>query len=171
MEIFLIRHAIAVERTSIQEDAARPLSPRGIRRFVSEVHGLQRLDVHFDHIFHSPWLRAVQTAELLNPISAGALEATNLLADDPDEELIELARAFPKTARIAFVGHAPWMAEFLSLLIIGSTRHADNMPFKKGGVAWLSGPAKPGQMTLRALFSPRSLRRLGDVPSLDIVTD
>jgi phosphohistidine phosphatase len=167
MEIFLIRHAIAVERTTTLEDAARPLSQRGVRRFTREVSGLMRLEVRLDHIFHSPWLRAVQTAELLAPICAGALEATELLADDPGDDLLELARRFPKTARVAFIGHAPWMAELLSLLVIGTTRHADNMLFKKGGVAWLDGSPAPGKMRLCAMFPPRTLRGLGDPTGSD----
>jgi phosphohistidine phosphatase len=167
MEIFLIRHAIAVERTTTLDDAARPLSPRGVRRFTREVSGLHCLGMGFDHVFHSPWMRAVQTADLLAPINTGLTEATELLADDPGDELLALASRFPKSARIAFIGHAPWMSELLSLLVTGTTGHADNMPFKKGSVARLTGAPSPGAMRLCAMFSPRSLRRLGDPTASD----
>jgi phosphohistidine phosphatase len=167
MELFLIRHAIAVERTTTLDDAARPLSPRGVRRFIRAVSGLHCLGFGFDHVFHSPWLRAVQTAELLAPINAGMTEATELLADDPGDSLLALASRFPRTASIAFIGHAPWMSELLSLLVTGTTRHADNMPFKKGSVARLTGVPAAGKMRLCAMFSPRSLRRLGDPTASD----
>jgi phosphohistidine phosphatase len=167
MEIFLIRHAIAVERTTTMDDAERPLSPRGLRRFTLQVSGLQCLGFGVDHVFHSPWLRALQTAELLAPINAGLIEATDLLADDPGGDLLALTSRFPRSASIAFIGHAPWMSELLSLLVTGTTRHADNMPFKKGGVARLTGAPSPGTMRLCAMFSPRSLRRLGDPTASD----
>lgn len=165
MEIFLVRHAIAVERSEELEDELRPLSDRGRTRFDKAVRGLRRLDIEFDHVFHSPWLRAIQTAEMLAPVTRGTRSATALLADDPGLEVVNLARQFAlekgdPEARVAFVGHEPWMAELLSLLTTGDPQHADNLPFKKGAVAWLQGVATPGGAELVAFLPPRALRRL-----------
>lgn len=164
MEFFLVRHAIAVERTSTMEDAARPLTERGARRFARAVRGLERLELRLDHVFHSPWLRARQTAELLAPITAGGVEVTELLADDPGEELLALAGRFSDSSRIAFVGHEPWMGELLSLLLTGTTRFAEKFLFKKGGLAWTLGDPRPGKMSLVCMFTPKSLRRMGEAP-------
>ena len=164
MDIFLVRHAPAIERSDRQDDALRPLSTRGRKRFVKAVMGLQQLGVAFDHVFHSPWLRAVQTAELLEPINTGGRATTDLLITSPGVDLINLARQFSlerarPDARVAFVGHQPWMSELLSLLITGDAQHAENLPFKKGGVAWLTGVAAPAGAELVAVIPPRNLRR------------
>lgn len=162
MQIILIRHAIAVERKPGLDDTVRPLCERGIRRFVRSVRGLDMLGVRLDHVFHSPWLRALQTAELLTPINRGMSSATALLADDPGDDVIALARRFSDKQCIAFVGHEPWMGELLSLFLLGTAHHADAMPFKKGGMAWLEGKPLPGKMFLHGMFPPKSLRRLGE---------
>jgi phosphohistidine phosphatase len=159
MEIFLVRHAIAVERSADRPDAARPLSERGRARFSRAVRGMARLELRFDRVLHSPWLRAVQTAELLAPITDGdgAREETERLADDPDAALLALAARHPQAARVAFVGHEPWMGELLSLLVLGTAAHGERFPFKKGGVAWLVGEPRPGGTALKAVFTPKAL--------------
>ncbi|MCG8425542.1 MAG: histidine phosphatase family protein [Proteobacteria bacterium] len=162
MEFVLIRHAIAVERSAQVQDAERPLSDRGVRRFTKAVRGLAHLGVHLDQVFHSPWLRAAQTAALLDPITRGKREATDLLIDEPDDRLLALAAGFGDDARIGFVGHEPWMGELLSLCLTGVLSHADNLPFKKGGVAWLGGDPRAGAMALTALFPPRFLRSMAE---------
>ena len=68
MELFLIRHAIAVPGSMLLADADRPLTPKGRKRFSQAVLGLQHLKVRFDRLYHSPWRRAVETAELLAPV-------------------------------------------------------------------------------------------------------
>jgi phosphohistidine phosphatase len=132
MDLFLIRHAIAEERRAGLLDAHRELTERGRARFEAVVHSLERAGFRFDRVYHSPWLRAVQTAELLAPITEGPLIA----------------------ARVACVGHEPWMSDAVSLLTTGDP-HGAWLRLKKGGVAWLRGPPSPAQMELRALLPPR----------------
>jgi phosphohistidine phosphatase len=159
MELFIIRHAIAVPRAAELEDAERPLTRRGIRRFERVVRGLSRLELRLDLALHSPWARAVQTAALLAPILDGPCRATPLLADDPDEGVIaELAAQATTATRAALVGHEPWMGELASLLVTGTVAHGERFPFRKGGVAWLEGEVRPGGMAVRALMPPRVLR-------------
>jgi phosphohistidine phosphatase len=165
MEVFLVRHAIAVERSPALEDQHRPLSERGRLKFGNVVRGLGRLGIEFDHVFHSPWLRALETAELLAPLTRGEREATKLLADDPGVELLELidlANQQTGAERVACVGHEPWMAELCALLLAGDTGLADHVPFKKGGVAWLVGQARPAGMRLCAMLPPKILRRVNE---------
>lgn len=169
MEIFIIRHAIAIERSLAMEDSVRPLTEKGRRRFTAAVRGLARLGIQLDHVFHSPWLRAVQTAELLAPITRGPLETTELLADDPDPDVLALAASLDSDARVAFVGHEPWMGDLLSLCLTGSIRYGEALPFKKGAVAWLTGEPRPGALELTAMLPPRPLRRLAEPPASVIV--
>ena len=73
MDLFLIRHAIAEERGEGLPDAERALTHKGRARFKLVVRSLARSGFRFDRVYHSPWLRAVQTAELLAPLNDGPL--------------------------------------------------------------------------------------------------
>ena len=150
MDLFLIRHAIAEERRADLLDANRQLTEPGIARFNAVVEGLDRSGFRFDRVYHSPWLRAVQTAELLAPINDGPMIPTDGLADTPRPELFSSFQG----GCVACVGHEPWMSQAVSLLTTGDL-HGAWLRFKKGGVAWLRGPAHPARMELRALIPPR----------------
>ncbi len=156
MELYLIRHAIALEAAPGQSDDARPLSEEGIRKFSEVVRGLKRLGVRLDRLYHSPKLRAVQTAELLVPLLEGETEVTPYLAAEPSLALLETLRG----SSVALVGHEPWMGELCAWLVTGR-REDRAFPFKKGGVALLEGLPQPGQMRLRGFWAPGLLRRLG----------
>ena len=152
MDLFLIRHAIAEERRADLPDPNRELTDRGRERFEAVVRSLHRSGFHFDHVYHSPWLRAVQTAELLAPLNDGSLVSTEELARPPRPELFASLRG----DNVACVGHEPWMSDALSLLTTGNP-HGPWLRFKKGGVAWLRGAPEPGSRELRALIPPRGL--------------
>jgi len=151
MDLFLIRHAIAEERRAGLLDANRQLTNKGRKRFAAMVKSLRRSSIRFDHVYHSPWLRAAQTAELLAPITEGPLIATDALAESPRAELF----ASLDGNEVACVGHEPWLSEALSLLTTGDP-HRLSVRFKKGAVAWLRGSPHPGAMQLRALWGTRS---------------
>lgn len=156
MDIFLVRHAIAVPRGGDALDHARPLTPKGRTRFEKEVQGLYGLGVRFDRIYHSPWTRAVQTAELLKPLLSGERTQTAGLVRTPDPGLLSELDG----ESIALVGHEPWMGELLSLLLLGTLEESHRFPLKKGGIAHLDGEPRPAGCTLLALYPPRPLRRL-----------
>ncbi len=156
MDLYLIRHAEAVSHAEAASDAARELTPRGIQRFRDEVRGLDRLGVRLDRVLASPLVRAAQTAELLEPLLDGELVLCPELAAPPSEEL--LARIGGTSA--ALVGHEPWMGELVVWLALGS--RSGSLPFRKGGVAWLSGDPRPGRMRIEGLFAPKTLAHFGD---------
>lgn len=160
MELFLVRHAIAVDRSPDIPDAERPLTARGEQRFRRVVRGLARLDLRLHHLLHSPWTRAAHTAALMQPLVRAPLEPTPLLAEPPGQALLDRVARFPEAARIGLVGHEPWLGALLSLLLTATTDHTAHFALKKGGVAWIEGYPRPGAMTLRALLPPRMLRRL-----------
>ncbi|HZI50406.1 MAG TPA: histidine phosphatase family protein, partial [Terriglobia bacterium] len=63
-ELCFFRHGIAVDREdpSVTSDSERPLTEDGSRKTRAAAEGLNRMDVGFDRILTSPWLRASQTA-------------------------------------------------------------------------------------------------------------
>jgi phosphohistidine phosphatase len=154
MLLALIRHAIAEDG---DDDFARPLSTKGKKRFREVVRGLESLGLSFTRVVHSPTLRALETAELLAPITEGLLEATRLLAVAPSPELLALLSGGP----VALVGHEPHLSALVAWLTCGSTERASAFTMKKGAVALLEGTPTPGGMSLVALIPPRLFRRAG----------
>ena len=161
MELLVIRHAIAVERSPEIDDAERQLTDRGRRRFRQVVRGLRTLDLRVDRILSSPWRRAAETADLALSLlrSGGSIEACAALTQSPRAELLSTIAA-TAVPRVGVIGHEPWLGELIALLTTGEPRHGETLTLKKGGVALLEGAATPGGMKLRALLPPRVLRRL-----------
>ena len=156
MELYLIRHAVAVPRGGDALDHARPLTEKGRSRFQEVVAGLESLGVSLARVYHSPWVRARQTAELMIPIAEERVE-TERLTQTPDKKLLNELRGDP----VALVGHQPWMGELLSLLTVGDVASGAQFRFKKGGVAHLEGAPTPGGCQLVALYPPKALKSLG----------
>ncbi len=154
MEVFLIRHAEAEPRRPGRDDAARPLTPRGRKRMVRATQGLKRLGLGFDRLYHSPWLRAVETGNVLAPLVRGESVVTARLAESPGLALLDELSG----ARVALVGHQPWLGELLALLTSSDPKLGPHFAFGKGGLAWLEGEPRPGEMTLRALWPSKALR-------------
>jgi len=161
MELLVIRHAIAVERTDELPDADRQLTERGRRRFRQVVRGLRVLDLRVDRILSSPWRRAAETADLALPLLRpdGAAEVSPLLTQPPTAELLAQIASI-SAPRVAVIGHEPWLGELIAMLLQGERRFGEVIPLKKGGVAYLEGAATPGGMHLRALLPPGVLRKL-----------
>lgn len=147
----LIRHAIAEAGA---DDAARPLSKEGRRRFRRSVEMLEDLGVRFAKVLHSPKRRALETAELLRPVCDGEFEVTPLLTQEPADELLALLDVH----ELAVVGHEPHLSALLAWLVVGDASLGARFELKKGAVVRLDGAATPGGMVLRALWTPRVLR-------------
>jgi phosphohistidine phosphatase len=161
MELFLFRHAEAEPRSGETPDERRALTPKGRERFVRGAEGLGRLEVEFDRIYHSPWLRSIESAELLTLLLDGETVVTPLLAQPPTQELLDLLEG----ESVAVVGHEPWLSDLLGWLVFGarmieSEGGSRPLDFGKGGLAWVGGKPEPGAMSLRAFLPSRALRRL-----------
>ena len=155
VKVLIVRHAIAEPGT---DDAARELTPEGIRKLEQVVQGMRELDWRVDRVLTSPWRRAAHTAKLLEPICDAKPITTELLCEKPRAELLALIaeRAQPT----AVVGHEPWLSELVAWLAFGDTRFGDAIELKKAGVVMLEGSALPGGMKLRALLPPKVARAL-----------
>lgn len=160
LSLFVVRHAIAVERSLGRADADRALTEEGRARFAREVAGLSVLGLGLDRVLHSPWLRARETAEMLAPLlePGAAIEVEDELARAPRPALLDRLGE----GRVAVVGHEPWLSDLIAWLVSGDPGHGAAFELKKGAVAQLEGRPRPGAMELRALLPPKVLRRLGD---------
>ena len=155
-KLYVIRHAIAAAEGPGGSDAARPLTEKGRRRWREAVKGAKRLGLGFDHLLHSPWLRAVETAEELSALVDGTTEVSELLAQAPAQALLGQL----KGERVAVVGHQPWLGELVGLLVFGRPELGAHLELRKGSILCLEGTVQPGGMTLAAALPPRMLRSL-----------
>ncbi len=164
--LYLVRHAPAFDHDPVAwpDDALRPLTPTGQKRFRKTARGVKRLVGAVDVVLSSPFVRAWQTAEILTEAArwpaatqCGALE----VGGDPDEVVQALIERSGVSA-IALVGHEPGLHELAAYLICG---HRDTTLFelKKGGVACVSlaTEPQPGTAVLRWLVTPKQLRAVG----------
>ena len=164
MDLLLIRHADAapknvaarpIARDAVRLlDASRPLTKHGRARLWRTVHGLERLSVSFDRIYHSPKLRSTETADALSSLLHGETIVTRLLCAPPGEALLREIHG----ENVAVVGHQPYLGALLALVVAGGI--ALRFGLEPSCVAWLRGDLRPGGMHVRALLSRRVLRAL-----------
>ena len=82
--LYLVRLAIAEERGAAwPDDAKRPLTADGAKRWRREAAGLAALDARPDLILTSPYARARQTADLLAAACAKKPKVVELAALQP----------------------------------------------------------------------------------------
>jgi len=120
MEIYLVRHAEAVEQAEGVEDSARWLTKKGRKAMQKAACRLHKKRVRPEQIITSPLTRAVQTAELLMAEigSHAELSADSLLAPESSaEQVLELIQSKQKIDSIMLVGHEPLLSQTAALLL------------------------------------------------------
>jgi phosphohistidine phosphatase len=156
MQLYVIRHAIAEDAGAGQADSARALTDDGTKRLKRVIKGMRGIDIGFNRVLTSPWVRARETAAMLEALCDADPLVTDLLIQSPRSELLAMIAETGEDT--AVVGHEPWLGELVAWLAFGDTRHGDALLLKKAGVVWLEGSAVPGGMQLRAMLPPSVLR-------------
>lgn len=121
--MFLVRHAQAVDETLELRDPHRHLTELGRTQAKSLGDRLRWHDCEPTHIWSSPLVRAVQTAELLaaglqSPAAVIAIPA--LAPNEPPRAVLAAAQALPADACVVLVGHEPGLSA-LGALLVGAT--------------------------------------------------
>lgn len=169
MDCVLFRHGIAVEREDWEgTDADRPLTERGAKRVEQVAAALKRMEVQPTHIFASSFVRAVETARILQAAfthRSSIRQVEELLPDAPPERLIFLLHEMPESSCVLCVGHEPHLGSVASVMLTGKPSAA--FPFKKAGACLieLTTPARPGRGTLRWWMGPAQLRAIRKRPA------
>lgn len=161
MKLYILRHGEAADHDDprYQNDADRPLTPKGIQRTKALAHCLRQLEVTFDVIFSSPLVRARETAEIIERGLRlhGRLELTEHLAPSGDVEKLahQLNKLRPAPECILLVGHEPYLSSLISLLCTGGSHLA--LTLKKGGLCRLEAETLRAARcaSLEWLLSPR----------------
>ena len=143
MELYLIRHGIAEERGSNNNDQERSLTDLGRQKTHLVAARLYQLGLRFDLILTSPLVRSRQTAEILRFCGLSSqLEESSYLAPDGDiharlRGLLEQQQHLAQS-QLALVGHQPDLGQWAEILIWGEAR--EGLVLKKAGIIGLILP-------------------------------
>jgi phosphohistidine phosphatase len=145
MKLYLVRHAVAIERSGTTPDASRYLTPQGRSAFRKIVRRVRKAGIAPEVIFTSPLLRAVQTAEILAERlkHEGPVVVASELSPGFDERALRsLLADAGGLAEAAFVGHEPDLGDLAATLL----SLPGGFPLRKGAVVALEveGSAKRG---------------------------
>jgi len=165
MQLYIVRHGIAINREDPQcpPDPERFLTDEGVEKTKQVARGVAEIGAVPDLMLSSPYLRAVQTAEIF----ASALEYSKqkirksdllLPGADPMQLFRELGREKQASAVFVF-GHAPHLDDLIATAI-GCKHHVTAM--KKAGVALVElRRMVPPSGELVWLATPKLLRKAG----------
>jgi phosphohistidine phosphatase len=165
MNLYIVRHAIAVERGTpgYEDDSQRPLTDEGRKKMKKITKGLDRLGIALDVILTSPYVRARDTAKILADkfdMTDKIYFSENLIPPGNFEALVFEIHEKYDLANVALVGHEPMLSSLISWLTTGDTDA--RIALKKGGVAYLSSDSlfQDGRATLEWLLTPALMMRL-----------
>lgn len=128
MELYFLRHAKAAPRGPAWggRDSRRPLMASGRKKMRTITEGMRALDLSFDLILTSPYLRARQTAQIVAEVWNLEKElrtSTHLVPEaDPKKLIEELEHRHGSKQSILLVGHEPSLGRILSMLACGNFR-------------------------------------------------
>ncbi len=168
MNLYIVRHAIAVEQGTpeYKEDRLRPLTGKGKEKMQRIAKGLKALKTELNLIMTSPYLRTVETAEILREAFSlekrDVVETMHLAPMEFSNKLVNLInKDYADVENIALVGHEPSLGTLASMLISGD--HNLSLTLKKGSVCHLSVDSLHyGRCaTLDWLLLPSQLAKLG----------
>jgi phosphohistidine phosphatase len=154
-ELYFIRHGIAAERGTYDNDDERPLTEKGELRTRSVALRLMSLGCRVELILTSPLVRAQQTTHIL--LAAGLApthETVDALA--PSGKLSDWLpwlghwQIQHPISRLALVGHEPDLSEWAQQLVTGHS--GDRWALKKAGVIGVGVPAAAAAIGNSELF-------------------
>ena len=165
MQLYIVRHGIAIDREDPKSpsDPERFLTPEGLKKTREVAAGFSALNIS-PHVFlSSPYVRAMQTAEIFADrlkFAKSKIKQTDLLL--PGAEPAAFFRELLRNARTAdsaiCFGHAPQLDELIAFAL-GSKR--DLTQLKKAGAACLElARISPPSATLTWLGTPKILRKI-----------
>jgi phosphohistidine phosphatase len=142
MNLYILRHGLAVESGTPEyaQDADRPLTSKGTRKLGRIADAMEALNLSFDLILSSPYVRARQTAEIVAD-ALGARDKLEFLDElTPESSFIKFIEGMNARAtqpeNVLLVGHEPYLSGLISVLVAGDS--SLQVVMKKGGLCKLS---------------------------------
>ena len=167
MDLLVIRHGLAESRRVFaatgQDDALRPLTKEGRRRMRRTVRGMRAVVPELDTIATSPFVRAVQTADIVAASydAVVPVELETLRPTGSREDVLSWLQERGEHETVAIVGHEPHLGLLTSWLLAAPLNHF--VELKKGGACLLTWKEHPtaGNAWLQWALPPGQLRKLG----------
>lgn len=157
MEVYLVRHGIAAQRGTYDEDEQRPLIAKGRAKTIKVAQSLLKTGLEFDLILSSPLVRAYQTSEILQQAGlAKNIETCAFLKPNSaiskwlewlaeyqlnnlgEQHQTETYSSKFHSAKIALVGHQPDLGNWTEMLLWGTIK--GQIIVKKSGIIGLKLP-------------------------------
>jgi phosphohistidine phosphatase len=134
MQVYILRHGIAEEGKPGSRDADRALTNEGRKRLREVLRLAEKADVVPTLILTSPFVRAVQTAEVVMELLGYAndlIRTEALVPSSNPEDVWEEIRANQGVMQLMLVGHEPLLSQVVAFLLNSSSLVID---VKKGSV-------------------------------------
>jgi len=167
MQVYLLRHGIAEEARSGKSDADRELTAEGRKKLRETLGVAAHAAAQPTLILSSPFLRAVQTAQIaarnLN-YKQEILQTAVLTPDSRFEKVWDEIRVHRDQRELMLVGHDPLFTHLAGYLLGAPELHVD---FKKGAILRVdfeSFGAKP-HGTLRWFITSKLAAKVQPAPA------
>lgn len=124
MELYLLRHGAAEQRAGSGKDSDRQLTPEGVHALRRVVKQARLAGLNPSLILSSPYVRAVQTAQVAERLlgfSGGILQSSSLTPDSAPSDLWDELRLHGDHSSILAVTHEP-LVSAAACWMLGSTR-------------------------------------------------
>lgn len=164
MQLYIVRHGIAIDREDPKcpAEAERYLTEEGIEKTKQAAKGMAELGVTADLVLSSPYVRAVQTAEIFaNALDYPKTKIRHSQTLLPGSEAGALFHELTREKQVSSVfvfGHAPNLDELIATAV-GSKHHITSL--KKAGIALVElKRLSPPSGQLIWLATPKILRKI-----------
>jgi phosphohistidine phosphatase len=148
MEVYLLRHGLAEERSESGDDVHRVLTAAGIRQISHTALVMQTLQIQLGAIVTSPYYRTRQTADLIAHTYRIPPVVDERLSPGFDLQLLHQVLQQSRQSRVLVVAHEP----DLSWIVWAASAH--RVKFSRGSLARLDG--MPGSWQFGFHLSPQA---------------
>ena len=157
MEIYLVRHGIAQDPSEAPSDPERRLTEEGLEKTARVAHAFRKRISRVDVIFHSPYLRAAETARIFAEEfpKAKLVAASGLTPHDEPRSALPLLAAAGDGSAVMLVGHEPHLSSLASRLMTG--KDTPLVEFKKAGIAGFESFGDLERCRMSFFLSPKWL--------------
>jgi phosphohistidine phosphatase len=134
MQLYLLRHGIAEKGRPGGRDADRALTPEGKKKLRDVLRTAARAGVAPDYVLTSPYLRAVETADIATAVldcKASITRSNALVPDSSPQDLWQEIRIYRGAGQILVSSHEPLLSRSVAYLLSSPSLAVD---MKKGGL-------------------------------------
>jgi phosphohistidine phosphatase len=165
MELFILRHGQAGQRSSQASDRKRPLTSAGKVEISEIAKALKIMGLKFDLVVTSPLKRAYDTAMIVSDIFniGNRVQVWNELAPEGQRmQVYQKISQLREEYSVLIVGHQPLLGEIVNDMIHNRKLTPCNLLLKKGGLVRIRLLSKSNvpRGELRWLLSPRILKNI-----------